>query len=58
MTYRLATLPFSRRRLRQLATVPHEGLEALPEGLSLEEAAQPTPAGADATAMTESGSSA
>ncbi len=42
MVYHTATLPFARRKLRQLARVPHEGIGALPEGMSLDEAAQPT----------------
>ncbi|MDX1665443.1 MAG: radical SAM protein [Candidatus Promineifilaceae bacterium] len=55
MAYRLATLPFSRRRLGQLAAVPHKGMVALPEGLSLEEASRPTPAATNATASREHG---
>lgn len=43
LIYRLATLPFSRRRLDALARAPHQGLGALPAGLTLEEAARPTP---------------
>jgi anaerobic magnesium-protoporphyrin IX monomethyl ester cyclase len=43
LLYRLATLPVSRRRLEALARAPHQGLTALPAGLTLEEAAQPTP---------------
>jgi anaerobic magnesium-protoporphyrin IX monomethyl ester cyclase len=43
LLYRLATLPLSRHRLEQLAQAPHEGLNALPAGLTLEEAAKPTP---------------
>lgn len=43
MIYRLATLPFSRLQLNRLAHLPHQGVEALPPGMSLEEASRPTP---------------
>ncbi len=42
--YRLATLPLARRKLDQLAAIPHEGLSPLPH-MSLEEAARPSPQG-------------
>jgi radical SAM superfamily enzyme YgiQ (UPF0313 family) len=43
MIYRLATLPLSRLQLERLARVPHEGVGPLPPGMTLEEAAKPTP---------------
>lgn len=43
MPYQAATLPFARRRLRQLATIPHKGIRPLAAALTAEEAARPTP---------------
>ena len=43
LLYRLFTLPYSRWKLGRLARLPHEGVDALPPGMTLEEAAQPTP---------------
>jgi anaerobic magnesium-protoporphyrin IX monomethyl ester cyclase len=43
LIYRLATLPLSRLQLERLARVPHEGVGPLPPGMTLEEAAKPTP---------------
>lgn len=43
MFYRVLTLPFSRWKLNRLAHVPHDGVDALPSAMTLEEAAQPTP---------------
>lgn len=40
--YRLATLPLARRRLDQLARIPHQGLAAMPH-MSLTEASRPSP---------------
>lgn len=42
--YRLATLPFARYKLNQLAAIP-QGAISLPMGMTLEEAAQPSPQG-------------
>lgn len=46
ITYRLATLPFARHQLNNLAQLPHEAPAALPH-MSLAEAAEPTPQGSD-----------
>jgi len=43
MLYHLTTLPLERRRLDRLARVPHRGLNALPPGMTPEEAARPSP---------------
>lgn len=40
--YRLGTLPLARHKLNQLATLPNDGIDALPH-MTLEEAAHPTP---------------
>ncbi|MBK9050277.1 MAG: radical SAM protein [Chloroflexi bacterium] len=42
IAYRLATLPLARLKLNRLATIPHQGIPALPH-MSLEDAAAPTP---------------
>jgi hypothetical protein len=36
-------LPLARRKLRQLASLPHEGIRALPLAADPAAAAQPTP---------------
>ncbi len=43
MPYQAATLPLARRRLRQLASLPHKGIRPLAGLLTAEQAAQPTP---------------
>ncbi|NLF64103.1 MAG: radical SAM protein [Chloroflexi bacterium] len=43
LLYRLLTLPAARWRLDRLAKTGHEGLQPLPAGLTLDEAARPTP---------------
>jgi len=43
LIYRLGTLPLARFRLERLAEEPHDGLATLPAGLTLEEAARPSP---------------
>ncbi|GAB4164014.1 MAG: radical SAM protein [Candidatus Promineifilaceae bacterium] len=43
MLYHAATLPLSRRRLEQLARLPHQGVKELPPGMTLDDAATPTP---------------
>ncbi len=43
MLYHVATLPLARRRLDQLAQLPHQGVKELPPGMALEDAATPTP---------------
>jgi len=43
LLYRLLTLPAARWRLDRLAKTEHEGLQTLPAGLTLDEAARPTP---------------
>ncbi len=43
MLYHAATLPLARRRLAQLAQLPHQGIKELPSGMDLEAAATPTP---------------
>jgi anaerobic magnesium-protoporphyrin IX monomethyl ester cyclase len=42
MVYHTATLPLSRRRLDQLAKQPHQGITAIPAGMSHSAAATPT----------------
>ena len=42
IAYRLLTLPLARMKLNRLATIPHQGIAALPH-MSLEDAAAPTP---------------
>jgi len=43
LIYRALTLPYSRWKLSRLARLPHDGVDALPPGMTLEEAAKPTP---------------
>lgn len=43
MPYQAATLPLARRRLRQLASLPHSGVQPLPLAADPAAAAQPTP---------------
>jgi anaerobic magnesium-protoporphyrin IX monomethyl ester cyclase len=43
MPYQAATLPFARRRLRQLASLPHTGVRPLPLAGDPASAAEPTP---------------
>ena len=40
--YRLATLPFARRKLDRLAEQPHQSIGPLPH-MTLEDAARPSP---------------
>jgi anaerobic magnesium-protoporphyrin IX monomethyl ester cyclase len=42
MLYHLGTLPLARKQLDRLATIPHQGLNALPPSMSPSAAAQPT----------------
>jgi anaerobic magnesium-protoporphyrin IX monomethyl ester cyclase len=43
LPHQAGTLPFARRRLRQLAGLPHQGIAALPIASDPEAAARPTP---------------
>jgi anaerobic magnesium-protoporphyrin IX monomethyl ester cyclase len=43
VVFHRATLPLARWKLDRLAHIPHEGVQSLPAGLSLEEAARPSP---------------
>jgi anaerobic magnesium-protoporphyrin IX monomethyl ester cyclase len=43
LIYRASSLPFARRKLKELSKIPHEGVGALPAIMSHEEAAIPSP---------------
>jgi anaerobic magnesium-protoporphyrin IX monomethyl ester cyclase len=43
LAYNALTLPLARLRLEHLARAPHQGVGPLPQGLSRDEAARPTP---------------
>lgn len=43
MAYHVATLPFARFQMNRLATLPHDGIEPLPRGMTPKDAATPSP---------------
>jgi anaerobic magnesium-protoporphyrin IX monomethyl ester cyclase len=43
MFYHTVSLPLARYQLKQLEKAPHRGIASLPEGMTQEEAARPTP---------------